>query len=113
MSAEEMVNRLLSEDKLSMRQAGKLMGDVQGQPPIHPTTVARWCLKGIKIRSGVVARLDHIRVGGRLLTSRQAITRWLAVQTETTATEDIGPRTPAQRNRAADQAAEELERLGI
>ncbi len=94
-----MVERLLGEGaKLSMVAAGVRLGEGQGGTPIHASTVSRWCLKGVKLPSGRRLSLEFVRAGGKLLTTRAAIVRFLAAQT---ATPDAGPtpRTPAERRR--------------
>ncbi|VTR92156.1 : DUF1580 [Gemmata massiliana] len=107
-----MVERLLGENgKLSMVAAGVLLGEGQGGSPIHPTTVTRWCLKGVRV-NGAKLKLEHLRAGGKLLTTRAAIVRFLAAQTD--APEPVSaPRTPTQRRRAAEHAEAELEKLGV
>ncbi len=55
-----MIERLLGEDKLGMAAAGKLIGDGSAGPPVHPSTVARWCLKGVR-RPGGLLRLEYFR----------------------------------------------------
>ena len=113
--ATAMVERLLGEGpKLSMVAAGVLLGEGQGGAAIHPSTVSRWCLKGVRLPSGRRLALEHLRAGGKLLTTRPAIVRFLSAQT---ATPDTGagpaPRTPAARRRATDAAVAELEALGV
>jgi hypothetical protein len=59
-----------------------------------------------------VLKLEHYRAGGKLITSRQALARFFAAQTEADTTTAAAPRTPTQRQRAAGNAARELEKLG-
>ena len=58
---------LLTEDLLSLPEARL---EVPGTP--HVSTLHRWRLRGI---GGV--RLETIRIGGRILTSRQSLARFL------------------------------------
>ena len=113
--ATAMIERLLGEGaKVSMAAAGALLGEGQGGTAIHPSTVARWCLKGVKLPSGRRLALEHLRAGGKILTTRAAIVRFLAGQTATPdANAGPGPRTPAARRRATDAAAAELEAMGV
>ena len=39
----------------------------------HPAALWRWCRKGIVSRDGERIRLMHLRVGGRILVTREAI----------------------------------------
>jgi hypothetical protein len=58
--------------------------------------------------------LEAVRLGGRWVTSREALQRFAERLTP-----DLGnrpapaPRTPTARRRAAEQAAKQLEALGI
>ena len=48
----------------------------RGAARIHPSTVHRWMRRGIRARSGHRIRLECLRVGSRLLTSEEALTRF-------------------------------------
>lgn len=106
------VERLLTEDKIGLAAAGVLAGGTGGRP-IRPTTVARWCIRGIRVMSVGVVRLEHFRAGGKLLTSRRAVARFLAAQSGNAGNDPIPVRSPAERNRASDRAAAELEAFGV
>ena len=85
---------------------------------IHVSTLWRWATKGIK---GV--RLDYIKMGGRLVTSVEAVARFAAKLTENDQkqAENDQPalqkarkkRTPTQHDRDVASARLELERAGI
>jgi hypothetical protein len=103
----EMVQQLLTERRVGMAEAGRFVG-----PKTHATTVTRWCLRGVRLPDGRVLKLEHFRCVGKIYTTTDAITRFLTAQTEFTSPVTCGPRTPAQRQRAAVDAVVELERLG-
>lgn len=63
--------RILSEDVLTTREACEEFTPLFGKP-IDRTTLYRWALKGIQ---GV--KLEHTKIGGRIVTSRQAINRFI------------------------------------
>ena len=63
--------RILSEDVLTLKDARDELRHVLGKR-LDKTTLYRWCLKGV---DGTT--LEHIRLGGRILTSRQSITRFI------------------------------------
>jgi hypothetical protein len=112
-SAHEMVERLLAEgDRVGLQAAGVIVGESNGGAAAHPTTISRWCLRGIKLTDGRVVRLEHYRCGGRIITTRAAIVRFLAAQTEAP-NDTPTPRTPTERRRAAARASAELEALGV
>jgi hypothetical protein len=110
---QTMVEILLTEgDKLGMGKAGEWIGSNQGGPSVHATTVTRWCLRGVRLAGGARIRLEHFRCGGKLLTTKAAIVRFLAAQTENPGNLP-NPRTPTERTRAAALSAAELESFGI
>ncbi|MCE9531475.1 MAG: hypothetical protein K8T89_10195, partial [Planctomycetes bacterium] len=75
---------------------------------------ARWCLQGVKLADGRSLRLEYIRVGDRMMTSKAGLLRFLAAQQDNSVTEvATQPRTPTQRMRAAAKAEAELSDLGI
>jgi hypothetical protein len=82
----------------------------------HLSTILRWILRGTKAPDGTVVRLEAVRLGGRWMTSREALQRFaerltprLAGDTEETST----PRSPSARRRAHARATKELEQHGI
>jgi len=82
---------------------------------VNAATVFRWVVSGIKLPDGSRLKLEAARVGGRWLTSQAALTRF--IERHTAALDDTpqapASRTPGQRNRAADRASRELEKIGI
>lgn len=42
-----------------------------GRP--HPSTLWRWARKGVRGANGVTVKLEHVRLGARIFTSREAI----------------------------------------
>jgi Protein of unknown function (DUF1580) len=99
------------------------LNDVRELLPNRPNvaTVFRWCLRGIR---GV--RLEHVRVGRRIMTTADALDRFLA---DVTAAHDAPPaeraarrssvrrrpgrRSEARRQRDLDVANRELQGVGI
>lgn len=65
------VRRVLAEDVLTLKQARDELAELLGRRP-DKTTLYRWCLRGVK-----GTRLDHVRVGNQICTSRQALTRFI------------------------------------
>ena len=60
-----------NETHITLAEAAKLS-------PGRPSTncVWRWARRGIRSRSGPTVRLEHMRVGGRIFTSPEALTRF-------------------------------------
>ena len=80
----------------------------------HLSTVLRWVLRGAKAPDGTLVRLEAVRLGGRWVTSAQALQRFAE---RLTPRADITPRpalrTESRRRRASERAGADLERLGI
>ena len=106
-----------NEDHIDLTEAAKRS---PGRP--SPSAVWRWCRRGIKGRSGERVKLEHIRVGGRIYTTGESLSRFFTAvaeadsahfdhrrETPTKATS----RTEAQRKRAIERAEAELAEAGI
>lgn len=74
-SPEEKVSQVLSEDVLTISQARIELSAVTGRRP-DKATLTRWIHRGV---GGV--RLDAVRIGAQIITSRQAITRFIQART--------------------------------
>lgn len=70
--ATDVVSRVLSEDLCTFAQVTQMIREQQSGSRLHVATVHRWSLRGVRGH-----RLESVRVGGRLLTSRQAVHRFL------------------------------------
>lgn len=44
----------------------------------HVSAIWRWCRKGLKTAGGGRVRLEHVRIGGRIYTSNEAMQRFFA-----------------------------------
>lgn len=98
---------------LSLSAAGRLFPAFRGQGRVGPSTTFRWATKGAKAQGGELVKLEAIRVGGRWLTSRSAITRFVAALTEHSSPAGAPPsRTPSQRRRACEAANQRLKQMG-
>jgi len=67
---------LCDENLLSLTEAAKCLPAVDGRRHT-PAALYRWCRRGI---NGV--RLEYVRVGGTLATSREALRRFFAALAE-------------------------------
>lgn len=101
---------LRSESTISLTQAAKMLPDGRVGKPVNLSTVLRWVTKGIKVPgSGAVVRLEGIRMGGRWITSVEALERFAARTTPDLNAEPAKlSRTPAARQRGNDRAKREL-----
>ena len=102
---------------LSLSAAGRLFPGHRGNGTVDPSTVFRWLTKGTRTPGGTVVKLEAVRVGGRWLTSRGAVARFVEALTsaaDPTTHNTAAPitRTPAARRKASERAALALERMG-
>jgi hypothetical protein len=80
----------------------------------HLSTLLRWILTGCKAPSGELVRLEGLRLGNRWMTTREALQRFAQALTPPLGDSPVSPpRTPGQRQRAAERAARRLEEAGI
>jgi hypothetical protein len=80
--------------------------------PVHPATVYRWATRGVRAADGSVVRLETLRVGGVLHTSMEALQEFC----ERLTAAPTGGHTAlsaARPSRAAKEAAEACDRLGL
>ncbi|MCO8125075.1 DUF1580 domain-containing protein [Stieleria sp. TO1_6] len=73
---DAVTTNVLAEDVLTLKQARNELRHILGRRPDR-TTLYRWCLRGI---GGV--RLEHCRVGQVIVTSRQALTRFIEARSQ-------------------------------
>jgi hypothetical protein len=105
---------LTAEPPLSLASAAKLVPPARGGKRCHLSTLLRWILHGAKSPTGEVVRLEAVRLGGRWVTSREALQRFVERLTPSLGAESPpAPRTARHRRRASDRAAAELDSLGI
>lgn len=69
------VNRILTEDMLTLAAARKELASITGKRP-DKATMTRWIHRGV---GGI--KLDAVRLGVQLFTSRQALTRFIEART--------------------------------
>ena len=86
-TTEDDEKRLLEEicagGGLALDRVGKLFGNA-----VPVNTVRRWVKIGVKVRDGLRVRMGAIRLGGRWMTSKAEVQRFLA------ATNSKGPTVP-------------------
>jgi hypothetical protein len=106
--------RVLGESVLSLAAAARRFPAGRRGRPVHPATLTRWILAGVRRPGGRRVRLEAVRLGGRWVTSREAIGRFVAALTpEPGPTDAPALRSPTARTRASRRADEELRRRGL
>jgi hypothetical protein len=103
----------MNEKTLPLNQAAQRVPPSRGKKT-HISTLLRWITRGAKSPDGAVVRLEALRLGGRWLTSEEALQRFSQKLTPTFPGDTVpAPRSPAARTRASERAAAALEALGI
>jgi hypothetical protein len=103
---------MLNEESLiSLSQAAARFPGHRGAKRLHPATLTRWILKGVRAVDGRRVKLEAIRVGCRWLTSEPALQRF-ADALGNPPDEKPPPRTPTARQRASERADAELRAMG-
>jgi hypothetical protein len=105
---------LALETPITLASATRLIPPGRGKRT-HLSTLLRWILSGVRTPAGDRVRLEALRIGGRWITSREALQRFAVRLTPVASEGPAGapPRTAGQRERSAARAAEELARKGI
>lgn len=106
---------ILAEGAISLTAASRHLPPIDGTQ-VSPSTVWRWCRRGV---DGVV--LDHAMIGRRVVTSRAALARFAAQLAENAAQRAIAPpiadptptRTGNRRQRDVAAASKKLAAAGI
>ncbi len=60
-----MHEQTLTDERLPLTEVAKL---VPGRPSVN--CIWRWCRRGVLARNGERIRLEHIRIGGKIFTTR-------------------------------------------
>jgi hypothetical protein len=105
---------LLMEKLISFMEAARKLPPSRGGRPVSFSCILRWATQGIPGPDGRRVRLEAVRVGGRWLTSEEALARWAEQLTPRLDSEPApGPRTPAQRAKAVGQAVKHNDQARI
>lgn len=110
----DLLTEIESGDGLSLSAAGRLFPGHRGGIAVDPSTVHRWLTRGSRAADGRVVRLEAVRVGGRWLTSRGAVGRFVEALTAAAppVTAPPAPRTATARRRHIDASVTKLESKG-
>jgi hypothetical protein len=66
-----------TEQSINMREAARVYGASRGGRPTHVSTIVRHIVRGTRLRSGETVHLEGGRIGGKWVTTRQAIQRYV------------------------------------
>lgn len=105
---------LLIETPIPISAVAREIPGARGAKSVNPSTVWRWCTQGTRTPDGRRVRLEYYRIGSRVMTTKEAVARYVARLSATTEGEETNTqaRTPHERRKASERAAAELERMG-
>jgi hypothetical protein len=105
---------LSTESVLSLKEAAKLLPPGRLGRPTSFACLWRWVLSGARAPDGGTVKLEALRLGGRWVTSRQALQRFAERLTPRVDDDPAPlPRSPARRQREDERAARKLDEIGI
>jgi hypothetical protein len=103
-----------TEKPIPLAEACKLVPPARRGKRTHLSTLLRWILHGARNPAGEIVRLEAIRLGSRCMTSREALQRFAeALTPRRDSPAPPAPRTPTARRRASEEAARQLDSIGI
>ena len=106
---------LTTEPPVPLAEAVKLIPPARSGKRTHLSTLLRWILTGAKAPDGTRVKLEAVRLGGRWMTSREALQRFAEALTPSLSDTPALPipRAPTARRRASERAEAELNKLDI
>jgi len=108
------IAEVASGQGISLASAAQRVPSFRPGKPTNVATLWRWGLDGIRLQDGTRLRLEVCRFGGRWVTTEAALARFIKAQTPRMESEQAeAPRTPTQRQKAADRATQQLDKIGI
>jgi len=108
-----MTIEIRNETPISLAQAARMQPPGRRGRPVNPATVFRWIHNGVKGPGGEIIRLEGYRMGGRWLTTIEALERFAAAQTPVLGEPNKILRSPTARRRAAERAEKVLSKVGF
>jgi len=108
-----MTNTIIDRDEptIGVAEVARRFPSARGTGRVHPQTVVRWIRRGVKVAGGRSVKLEAVRVGHRWMTSEAAVKRFLTSATEFEAAA-ASLRSPGQRQKVGEGAAQEIEPFG-
>jgi hypothetical protein len=105
---------ITNETCISLTEACRLLPTGRRGRPVHLSCILRWITSGSSAPDGRRVRLEAVRLGGRWITSREALARFAEALTPQFNDEPPPtPRSPSRRQKASERAARQLEKAGI
>jgi hypothetical protein len=103
---------LVNEQRIGLHEGAKLYPSFRNGRPTHISTLLRHITKGVRLANGEIVRLEGARLGGRWITSREAVQRFMERLTaralgESCAGDPAAIRTTAKRLREIERVERE------
>jgi hypothetical protein len=109
-----LTKHLLTETLVTFLEAARRLPPGRRGRPVSSSCVYRWTRDGIRGPDGQRVCLEAVRIGGRWLTSLEAMQRFAERLTpQLDAGPAPAPRSPAARQRASERAEKLLEKEGF
>jgi hypothetical protein len=114
MLTEQLLEEIEAGQGQTLTQAARRVPRTRQDRPVTIGCLVRWITAGVIGPGGQRVRLEAARLAGRWVTTPGAIRRFVQAQTPRAEGGDApAPRSPGKRERAAERAARELDRVGI
>jgi hypothetical protein len=104
---------LTNETPIPLAAAAALVPPARRGRKTHISTLLRWITSGAKAPDGSPVKLEAVRLGGRWMTSREALQRFAEKLTPGCDRAAPERRSPSRRHRASERAAAELKAAGV
>jgi hypothetical protein len=108
-----MTTTLFSEKLMNLYEAARRLPPGRGGSPVSFSCVYRWVKKGAPGPDGSRVRLEAVRVGGRWITSEEALQRFSLRLTPVISDDGLVPVPGRAHQRAPGRTAELLNEAGI
>jgi hypothetical protein len=111
------ISEIVSGDGLSLSHAARTIA-TGSDTHADPSTIWRWARKGYKLENGEVIFLEVAKLGGKWLTSKAALTRFLESVTAASTQQDqntsppVPQRSAKARSAASQRASAKLAKMG-
>jgi DNA-binding XRE family transcriptional regulator len=111
MEAADVFEEIANGQDMSLQEAARILPSSRSGVRAHFSTIFRWVLKGVKLPDGQNVKLEAARLGGKWVTTKAALMRFMAAQTPNP--DQPSPlrhvRTPTQRQRHLERVERELD----
>jgi hypothetical protein len=105
-------NSILRESMLGLAEAARRLPAHREGKPVSASCLLRWVLTGVRGPSGKV-HLEAVRLGGKWITSLEALERFAEALTPRPENARDLPRSVQARQRASERASKRLDQLGM